>query len=54
MKTYPATQTRDELERLEAASDAYWALRAERAKKEGFLGAEEGEKLPADLLNTET
>lgn len=31
--------------------DQFWALRAEKAKKEGFIGQEESEALLEDLLN---
>ena len=40
-----------DFERFEALEDAYWIARAKEAEKEGFLGAEAGEKLINDLLN---
>ena len=34
----------DTFERLSALEDFYWGMQAERASKQGFLGAEESEK----------
>ena len=42
-----------DFERLEALEDAYWGRRAEEARKEGFVGLEESEKLLNELANAE-
>jgi antitoxin Phd len=41
----------EEYKRLQALEDAWWALEAEKAAKEGYMGTEESEKFLASLLN---
>lgn len=41
----------EEYERLEAAEDTLWYLRAQEAAKDGFLTTEESEKFLAELGN---
>lgn len=43
----------DEYQRLEALENAYWTERAEAAEAEGYLGADEGEKMLQDVLSAE-
>lgn len=43
----------EEYERLEALDDAYWAARADKAAKEGFLSADETEAFFQEILNAE-
>ena len=40
-------------QRLEEIEDAWWAMRAEMAEKEGFIGLEASDKLISALLNAE-
>ncbi len=42
-----------EFERFEALEDAYWGRLAEEAEKEGYLGAEESERLLKSYLHAE-
>ena len=42
----------EDYERLEALEDAWWAMKAETAAKEGdWLGSEESEQYMRDVLN---
>lgn len=43
----------DEYERIKQLEDQYWGIRAAQAKKEGFIGTKESEKLLKELLNAE-
>ena len=43
--------SKTDFERLEALEDAYWSALAEEARKEGFVGAEESERLLNELAN---
>jgi antitoxin Phd len=43
----------EEFERLSNLEDELWALKAEKAKEEGFMGTELSENLLEDLLNAE-
>lgn len=45
--------SREDFERLEALEDAYWGNLAEEARKEGYIGVEESEKLLDRLLNAQ-
>ncbi len=42
-----------EFERFEALEDTYWGRLAEEAEKEGYLGAEESERLLKSYLHAE-
>lgn len=41
----------NEYERIKQLEDQYWGLKAAKAKKEGFIGTKESEKLLRELLN---
>ncbi len=41
----------EEFDRMEALEDAWWALKAEEALKEGTLGTKASEKLLMEMLN---
>src|SRR3712207_9362771 len=41
--------SKTDFERLEALEDAYWGTLAEEARKEGFVGVEESERLLDEL-----
>jgi prevent-host-death family protein len=43
--------SRDDYARLEALEDAHWGEQARAAAKEGFVGADESQKLLTDLLH---
>ena len=43
--------SKEEYNRLEAADDHYWFLKAKEAEKSGFLGIEEGQKIIEKFLN---
>lgn len=43
----------EDYERLTRLEDEYWAMKAIKAEKEGYLGPKESEKLLDDLFNAE-
>lgn len=45
--------SKEDFERLEALEDAYWGRLAEEARKDGFVGPEESDKLLTDLLHAQ-
>ncbi len=45
--------SKEDFERFEAMEDAYWGNLAEEARKEGYIGVEESEKLLDRLLNAQ-
>lgn len=53
-RNYAILMSYEEYERMVAIEDEYWALKAESAKKEGFVGVEESERFLKELLGAET
>ena len=41
----------EEYKRFEEMEDSYWVSKAERAKKEGFVGAKKSQKILSDIIN---
>lgn len=43
----------EEYQQLLALEDQYWAQKAKKAEKEGFVGTKAGEKLLGDILDVD-
>lgn len=43
----------EDYKRMELAEDAFWAMKANMAAREGFIGEQKSENLIKDLLNAE-